>query len=392
MTLPPFFYKIALVMLVRYSLGKNGKAVKKALVYTKTEHNISRALVDGDAQRVIRRLKDCGYDAFMVGGAVRDLMSGRRPKDFDIVTSAEPPVIKKIFRNSRIIGKRFRLVHVFYPDKIFEVSTFRSIKNGSIGNEFGTMDEDVLRRDFTINALYYDPEREQVIDYVGGVKDLRLKRLSSIIPVKVIFKEDPVRMLRAIKYAVMSGCEMQGALRKELARSARLLQTVSPSRLTEEIVKIVNSGRAHDIIQETLKYDLFMDLQYGASFLMDDCEGFAESYEQSLKSLDEAQAAGLCPRLGDRLAFLLRDFVRMIADWKGEPLEVFSAVYAECRRFILPMNPPRVELEHAVLRCLAEGGIAPPKKKKRTRRVPVFKGTKASRTLGLEQAAIIVPR
>ena len=166
----------------------------------------------------------------------------------------------------------------------------------------------------------------------------------------------------------------------------------SPSRLTEEIVKIVNSGHARAIIQEALKYDLFMHLQHGASFLMDDCEGFAESYEQSLKRLDEAQAEGLCARLGDRLAFLLRDFVRMIADWKGEPLEVFRDVYAECRRFILPMNPPRVELEHAVMRCLAEGGIVAPKKKKRLGRIAVFKGAKAARVPKLEQAAIIVQR
>ncbi len=378
-------------MLVRYSHDKNGKAVKKALVYTKPEHKINRNLIDPDALRIIQKLKAEGHEAYIVGGAVRDLMTGRRPKDFDIVTSAEPPAIRKIFRNSRIIGKRFRLVHVFYPDKIFEVSTFRSIKNGTIGNAFGVMDEDVLRRDFTVNALYYDPEKEQVIDYVGGVKDLRAKKLVPVISVKVIFKEDPVRMLRAIKYAVMSGCRFQRSLRRELKKSAHLLKTVSPSRLTEEIVKILNSGYACGIIKEALKYDIFMDLQYGAAYLMDDCTGFASSYEKSLKRLDVAVSSGKCPRLGDKLAFLIRDFVRMIADWKGEPLEVYRAVYAECRRFILPMNPPRIELEHAVLRCLAEGGAVPPqKKKKKSRRASPFKGAKRPRVSALEQAALSV--
>ena len=366
-------------MLVRYSLGKNGKAVKKALVYTKSEHKIDIRHVDPDALRIVRRLRDCGHEAYIVGGAVRDLMEGRRPKDFDIVTSALPSSIRKTFRNSRVIGKRFRLVHVFYPDKIFEVSTFRSIKNGTIGNEFGVMDEDVMRRDFTINALYYDPEKEQVIDYVGGVKDLRAKRLVSIIPAKVIFKEDPVRMLRAIKYSVMSGCAMPHSLERELKKSARLLGSVSPSRLTEEIVKIVNSGRARDIVQRAIECDLFMDLQHGASFLMDDCPGFAESYEKSLERLDVEVQAGRCELLGERLAFLIRDFAMMIADWKGEPQEVFRKVYAECRRFILPMNPPCVELERAVSICLAEGGVTLPKKKKKRRGAPAaFNAAKGS--------------
>ncbi len=357
-------------MLTRYSRNKNGKAFKKALVYTKREHKINKALVDPDAIRIIMRLKAKGFEAYIVGGAVRDLITGKRPKDFDIVTSAEPSAIKKIFRNSRIIGKRFRLVHIFFPDKIFEVATFRSIKEGTVGNAFGTMDEDVMRRDFTINALYYDPEKEQVVDYVGGVRDLRAKRIVPIIPVKAIFKEDPVRMIRAIKYAVMSGSSLKLSLSHELKKRAHLLRTVSPSRLTEEIVKILNSGHALSIVREALKYDIFMDLQHGASFILDDCEGFLQEYEKSLKRLDKATALDKSARLGDRLVFLIRDFVRMIADWKGEPLEVYRAVYAECRRFILPMNPPRVELEHAVLRCLAEGGITVVKKKRRKAPLP----------------------
>ena len=140
-------------MLFRYSADKNGKPVKKAVIYTKNEHGIQLQNIDADALRVITRLRDAGFDSYIVGGAVRDLIVGKTPKDFDIVTDATPSRIKKIFRNSRIIGRRFRLVHVFFGPKIFEVSTFRSTVDGSVGNSFGTIDEDVMRRDFTLNAL-----------------------------------------------------------------------------------------------------------------------------------------------------------------------------------------------------------------------------------------------
>ena len=189
----------AIVMLIRYSTDKNGRPVRKAVIYTKDEHKIPREKIDSDAFFVVSHLRNAGFDAYIVGGAVRDLLIGKHPKDFDIVTSATPSKIKRLFRNSRIIGKRFRLVHVFFGEKIFEVSTFRSIAEGSIGNVFGTMDEDVQRRDFSLNALYYDPLKEQVIDYVHGVEDIRRKLVRPIIPLDRIFVEDPVRMLRAVK-------------------------------------------------------------------------------------------------------------------------------------------------------------------------------------------------
>ena len=141
-------------MLVRYSSNQDGKPVKKAIIYTCDEHCIKNSDIDPDALKVITQLKGFGFSAYLVGGAVRDLLLGRKPKDFDIVTDATPSKIKKLFRNSRIIGRRFRLVHVFFGSKIFEVSTFRSISSGTVGNNFGTMDEDVQRRDFTLNALY----------------------------------------------------------------------------------------------------------------------------------------------------------------------------------------------------------------------------------------------
>ncbi len=344
-------------MLIRYSQDARGRAVRTALVYTKREHKIDPARIDPEALRVVTHLKNYGFDAYIVGGAVRDLLIGKEPKDFDIVTSAEPAKIKRLFRNSRIIGKRFRLVHIFFGDKIFEVSTFRSTVDGTTGNVFGTIDEDVRRRDFTMNALYYDPVKEQVVDYVGGVKDIRSRKIKPVIPLSLIFKDDPVRMLRAVKYAVSTGCSMPFSLSRAIRRDSSLLAPVSPSRLTEEIIKILNSGKSNAIVSTLLKFDLYMYLQPSACALIDDCKGFASSYSKSLEEMDALVTAEDDVRLGRKLVFMIRDLVNIVTDWNGQSQEVWSAVYNECRRFIMPMNPPRVELEFAVKQCLKDGGM-----------------------------------
>jgi poly(A) polymerase len=344
-------------MLIRYSPDSNGRAVRKALIYTKDEHSIKRDLIDPDAVRIISHLRNYGFEAYLVGGAVRDLLIGKTPKDFDIVTVAEPAKIKRLFRNSRIIGKRFRLVHIFFGEKIFEVSTFRSLLEGTVGNSFGTMDEDVQRRDFTLNALYYDPIKEQVIDYVGGVKDIRARKLKPVIPLKIIFTDDPVRMLRAIKYAVSTGSAIPFSLRRAIRKHSLRLQPVSPSRLTEEIIKILNSGNSANIVRECLRYDLFMYLQPGANNLLDGSASFSRKYAASLGELDALVASGEETRLGRKLVYLVRDLVEIVADTDGLPAEEYNRVYHECRRFIMPMNPPRVELEFAVRFCLKEIGI-----------------------------------
>jgi len=189
----------------RYGKEENGALIKKAVVYTQNEHHINVANVDKDAIFVVSRLKANGAETYIVGGAVRDLMLGKKPKDFDIVTQATPAKIKRIFRNSRVIGRRFRLVHVFFGPKIFEVSTFRSLKDGHTSNTYGSIEEDVQRRDFSLNALFYDPETQIVVDYVGGMADIRRRKIRPIIPPEVIFKDDPVRMIRAVKYAAATG-------------------------------------------------------------------------------------------------------------------------------------------------------------------------------------------
>lgn len=344
-------------MLIRYSSDARGRTVQKALIYTKEEHGIKKDLIDPDALRIISHLRNYGFEAYLVGGAVRDMLIGKIPKDFDLVTNAEPTKIKRLFRNSRIIGKRFRLVHIFFGETIFEVSTFRSLADGTTGNSFGTMDEDVQRRDFTLNALYYDPIKEQIIDYVGGVKDIHSRLLKPVIPLKIIFRDDPVRLLRAIKYALSTGCTMPFMVRHTIKKSSILLKPVSPSRLTEEIIKILNSGKSFNIFKEAIHYRLFMYLQPAADALMRRDSVFSERYIESLRKLDALSISGEDQRLGRKLVFLIVDLIQKITDWNGIPSEVYAHVYNECRSFISPMNPPRLELEFAVRQCLKDGGL-----------------------------------
>ena len=350
-------------MLIRYGNDGNGKLIKKAVVYTKSEHLISLTNIDPDALQIVNRLKDAGYTAYIVGGAVRDLIVGNKPKDFDIVTDATPSRIKRIFRNSRIIGRRFRLVHVVFGSKIFEVSTFRSISEGSVGNEFGTIEEDVQRRDFTMNALYYDPLQEQVIDYVGGMRDIKKHILRPVIAIDRIFVEDPVRMLRAIKYSATTHAKMPHSLRHKIRVSAGLLSQVSPSRLTEELLKIINSPFAYEIVSEALDTDLFIYLQPSATALIYENKEFEKKYMKSMKELGQLNKNESDARLGKKLVYLIRDFTYTLTDWKKEVqgkasfTELYSKTWSECRNFVLPMNPVRKELEFAVKSILISLGV-----------------------------------
>lgn len=349
-------------MLIRYSQNKDGKPVKKAVIYTSNEHCIRNEDIDPDALRVITQLKSFGFSAYLVGGAVRDLLLGKTPKDFDIVTDATPSKIKKLFRNSRIIGRRFRLVHVFFGSKIFEVSTFRSISTGTVGNNFGTMDEDVQRRDFTLNALYYDPLKMQIIDYVGGVRDIKKQVIKPVIPLDTIFVEDPVRMLRAVKYAASTGFKLPIQLKRKICKSAHLLSPVSPSRLTEELLKIINSGHAYDIVKLCLETDLYMYLQPGATSFMYEKAGFEKRYLERLKKLDASHQINPEARLGQKLTYIIYDFIESLTDWKEEISvsaagELYTRTWTQCRNFVLPMNPQRTELEFAIREVLRKLGV-----------------------------------
>jgi poly(A) polymerase len=345
----------------RYSTDENGKLVRKALVYTQEEHGINNSDVDLQAKFIVERLCANGFESYIVGGAVRDLILGKKPKDFDIVSAATPTKIKRIFRNARIIGNRFRLVHVYFGPKIFEVSTFRSIKDGHTSNTFGTIEEDVLRRDFTINALFYDPVKQVVVDFVGGMKDIRCKKIRPIIPISRIFTDDPVRMIRAVKYGAATGFELPFSLRLKIRQYSFLLSEVSHSRLTEEIFKIIHSSQAGRIVEDLDNAGLYKYLQPKASALFKTKQGYKEQYLQTMASLNQEGWKGLP---GEAMTGLIRDYLEDAADWKGDLgdpapslAERYKDAFMAARKFVLPMNPPRLELDHAVKLLFADHGV-----------------------------------
>jgi poly(A) polymerase len=347
-------------LLIRYRRSADGKPVAKALVYTQAEHRINRGGVDPDALRIVERLRESGHEAYIVGGAVRDLLLGRRPKDFDIVTDAQPARIKRVFRSARVIGRRFRLVHVYAGPKIFEVSTFRSIANGTVGNEFGTIDEDAHRRDFTLNALYYDPHDSTLVDYVGGFKDIGARRIEPVIPLKTIFKEDAVRMIRCVKYAATAGFRIPWKLRFALRRDSALLAEASPSRLTEEFLKILGSGSSAAIVASLSRFDLLRHILPEAARLLESSPAYAAALPAALAELDSHASDPSRERsLSLLLAHYLKPFLECVPDRLVDTPDAYREAIHEARLFLAPLNPPRVELEAAVLVVFKRRGLSP---------------------------------
>ena len=205
--------------------------------------------------------------------------------------------------------------------------------------------------------------KEQVIDYTGGVQDIKKGIIKPVIPLDTIFVEDPVRMLRAVKYGATTGCKLPHTLTKKIRTSAQLLSPVSPSRLTEELLKIINSGHAYDIVASALDTDLYPYLQPAASDLLYDNKQFEKKYLASLKALDEFTAKNPDSRLGEKLKFIIRDFIADLTDLKKEvqtnsaASDLYIRTWAQCRNFVLPMNPQRTELEFAIRIVLKELGV-----------------------------------
>jgi poly(A) polymerase len=223
-------------------------------------HNVRREAISSSALKVCDTLQDRGYAAYVVGGAVRDLLLGTPPKDFDVATDARPEQIKPLFRRALVIGRRFRLVHVMMGPETIETSTFRAAENPAAekdehgrvlrDNVFGTMEEDARRRDFTINALYYDCRSGDIVDYHGGMADLKKRTLRMIGDPEARFREDPVRMLRAVRLAAKLGLTIDGATRAPIKRMAPLLENVPPPRLFEEMLKLLLSGHASACLRQ----------------------------------------------------------------------------------------------------------------------------------------------
>ncbi|MGE0486620.1 MAG: polynucleotide adenylyltransferase PcnB [Gammaproteobacteria bacterium] len=242
-------------------------------VYTRDEHNISRRNISPNALKVLYRLNGAGFRACLVGGGVRDLLLGREPKDFDIATDARPEQVRELFRNCRLIGRRFRLAHVRFGPEIIEVATFRAPHaddedaahvndEGRIlrDNVYGGIEDDAWRRDFTVNALFYDIADFSVIDYVGGVEDLKQGLLRLIGDAETRYREDPVRMLRAVRFAVKLGFRIDAVSERALFEHGGLLDQISPARLFDETLKLFHGGCALQTFEALRHYDLFARL------------------------------------------------------------------------------------------------------------------------------------
>jgi poly(A) polymerase len=267
-----------------------GRTINEPVIIPRAQHHVSRALISENALKVLHRLKDAGYASLLVGGCVRDLMLGREPKDFDVVTDARPEQIRKLFHNARVIGRRFRLVHVRFGREIIEVATFRAIphdaseepipQEGEEGEEiediediedetpaevidhnvFGSQEEDAVRRDFTVNALYYDIRDFSVMDYVGGAEDLKRGVLRVIGSPESRYREDPVRMLRAVRFAAKLGFKLEEKTAAPIRDLAPLLTTVPPARMFEEVLKLFHGGYALETYELLRHYGLFQHL------------------------------------------------------------------------------------------------------------------------------------
>jgi poly(A) polymerase len=215
--------------------------------YNKSDHLVEIEKFDHNAIYITEKLKLAGFEAYIVGGSIRDLLLGKTPKDFDISTSAKPEDIKKIFRNCLLIGRRFRLAHIRFGKKVYEVSTFRAGDPSDDklilrDNEWGTIEEDALRRDFTINGLFYDPSDETILDYVGGIEDIKTHTIRSIGNSFARFKQDPVRMIRLIKFQARFGFNIDPESLVALAECRNEILKSSQARIFEEVMRMLESG------------------------------------------------------------------------------------------------------------------------------------------------------
>lgn len=369
-------------MKVRYKSGSDGVCAV-AKIYNKEEHGIDSSLIDRDAVSVVSRLVSSGFESYIVGGAVRDLLLGKTPKDFDVATSASPRQVHRLFRNSRIIGRRFRIVHVAFGNKIIEVSTFRSTKEHEENrdNQFGTIEEDSSRRDFSINSFYYDPADETVLDFNNAMEDFRQKRITSLIPLYRTFNDDPVRMLRAIKYKVTTGFKFRFGISGAIKTHAPLLQTVSSSRLTEELNKILASGYSAQIIKELKKYRLLVYILPCYSVHVSK-PGVLESLEALDRRIQEQKknpGSQDIPRSVQYLA--LCEPLIAISEDNLPASEKMKDILRQIKVLLSPNTPPNYELENSARLFMKNSGIRIPQATKKTSRkkIPAAKQNRTVR-------------
>lgn len=298
------------------------------------QHNIRKEQLSTQAISVLETLADAGYSVYLVGGCVRDLLCGIQPTDFDVATDAKPEQVREVFRRCRLIGRRFRLVHVYSGRDYIEVATFR--KGGAEKSEhgmlmddniYGSMEEDALRRDFTVNALYYCLKNEIIIDYVGGVEDLKHKRFHMIGDPKTRYREDPVRMMRAVRLMGQLGLSPDESIEQGIIAMRDLLLHVPPARLFEEMGKLLLRGNALSSVEHLSQYGLFdLLLPEVAGVMVNGFKDVPAFFEQALMNTDNRVEMGkpLNP------AFLLAVFFwpllqKRISDYQLQGMKLHSA-------------------------------------------------------------------
>lgn len=292
------------------------------VVIDRSQHTISRRMISPEALKVLHRLHEAEFLAYLAGGGVRDLLLGRQPKDFDIATDAHPNHVKRLFRDCRLVGRRFRLAHIFFRNTYIEVATFRAHlptddqsvpehlfqkRDGVIArdNVFGTPPEDAVRRDFTVNALFYNIADRSIIDYVDGLKDLDGRVIRVIGDPRVKFREDPVRMIRAIRFAAALDFAIEEGAWQAIAELKDTIALASRDRLYEELVKLVFCGRAEEAIGKLVNTGLFQVMFPGMGAWLKTPDGAEGSkwLAKALRQVDIWKKAGMVP--GDPLLWSL---------------------------------------------------------------------------------------
>lgn len=305
-----------------------GTEQREPLILPRSEHPISRKNIDPHALKVLYRLSAAGYLAYLVGGGVRDLLLGKKPKDFDVGTDARPSRIKRIFRHCRIVGRRFRIAHVYFPDgAVVEVATFR--RGGQVeietprgrtlsDNVYGTPEEDARRRDITINGLFYDIATFSVIDYVGGIRDLKDRIIRTIADPDASFREDPVRMIRVLRHAARTGFQIEPNTLAAIQRNRAEIRTANPARLLEEFLKDLRGGAASPFFKRMLENELLDCLLPTLSSQLREL-GSEHPFWGRMEALDQKTQAGAKFTTATLLALLLHTvLLPEPAAWRGE--------------------------------------------------------------------------
>lgn len=308
------------------------------------QHSLSRQNISKNAVRVLYTLKDAGFSAYLVGGGVRDVLIKKQPKDYDVVTDALPEEIHKLFRNSRLIGRRFRLVHVFFKKEIIEVSTFRAnVQEAEDGvqteiptrlrseNTYGTIEEDAWRRDFTVNALYYNIEDFSIVDYTGGMLDLKRKTIRMIGEPLQRYHEDPVRLLRAIRLAAKLNFKIHSDTEAPLKAQRDLLTHVPPSRLFDEMLKLFFTGHAKVTYDRLDRYG-YLDVLFPSlknALAKQSGQYYARMLELALKATDERFSVGKSLNPGFLMSvFLWPELMRALEIQKSQHKHFYQALHA----------------------------------------------------------------